>query len=55
MKTTAPEQRPPRPTLQIVESESSTIDVRLWARLYVATLLEIEGVSVTPTAIADAS
>lgn len=43
-----------RPALRVVPADSS-IDVRLWARHYVATLLEIEGVTVTPTAIADAS
>jgi hypothetical protein len=45
--------RPPRPDIQVLPADS-TIDLRAWARLYVATLLRLEGVHVTPTAIAEA-
>lgn len=43
-----------RPQVQVLRSEQ-TVDARLWARQYVSVLLALEGVSVTPTAIADAS
>lgn len=45
---------PRRPAL-VVHTAETPIDVRHWARFYVAVLLELEGVSVTPHAIADAS
>jgi hypothetical protein len=42
------------PSLQTITSDAN-IDVRLWARHYVAMLLEFEGVSITPTTISEAS
>jgi hypothetical protein len=43
----------PAPLDVRVRPADSTIDVRLWARQYVATLLELEGV-IPPTALPEA-
>lgn len=38
-----------------VESAEQAVDVRAWARFYVRTLLELEGVIPAPTALPRAS
>ena len=43
-----------RPPAVLAERADATIDVRAFARSYVSVLLELEGVRITPTAIAEA-
>lgn len=47
----------PRPTPPVVQVQTAEVpvDVRAFARQFVATLLALEGVSITPTAIAEAA